>query len=669
MLAGIVLVSAALLLGAGGIIYGYSSVGSVDVGSVSLTTVNVVFENRSFEGVDVGFDTVLTNPSSKPLLLSNVRYEVNLSGIKLGEVTLPTLTLGPASSKHLNVTLRVTDREAIRELGKAINATQLRVKVTLSGEAPIKWFGVVTAYMKPVKVEKDVTVDIGKCLASMKEGSASSTPLTAASPPPLEVVKSRWVGGGKTIGTVAQGVPVTAEVEVKALNDVDTHLEICIYANLVYLKDSPVVCSSEEVYLKKGETTVISQKSGLMYDMDVRGYYIILGVPKSCGSGGCSEEMSYVLLDQDHSAKIVVSKEPTYKVSMWWESDGKHVNFVKLGQKVYAKVKVEAPDGGWNTNFEVCVRADLAHKKDVNVKCIDKQVNFEPGDTYTFEVPFYAKYYDNIRGYFIEVRTHNPSNKWTMDNNYPPRLGLTSKNPTYKVTDVAWVVNGNRVDRVVEGQNVQARVTIESDTGLFETSIKFCVRADRAGLPDENVKCETKSVTIDPGRTYTAVINFKAEHYARLRGYFVEVKGDNPDFSWHQESKYPPRLRYVSPSYKVDHVEWVVGGHTVTEVNKDTWVDAKITIKTDTGLAGTTVTFCVREDVAHAKDHDVACTTKTLYLSAGSTYTVTIHFQATYYKKFFAYTRGYFVTVKSYSSPSYHWEMSNHYPPRLKVKS
>jgi len=664
-------VSAALLLGAGGIIYGYSNVGSVDIGSVSLTSINVVFENMSFRGVNMMLDAVLVNPSSNSILLSNIRYRVNLSGMELGEVKLPALTLGPASSKHLNVTLRITNEEAIRELGEAINTTRLKVKVTLSGETPVKWFGVATAFMKPVKVEKEVTVNIGKYLASMKAESASSAPLAAASPPPLEVVKSRWIGGGEIIGEVAQGVPVTAMVEVKALNDVNTHLELCIYADIGIFKDSLVVCNHKEINLKKGETAVISQKSGLMYNYFIRGYYMILGVPKSCGSGGCSSEMSYILMDQKHSAKIVVSKDPIYKFSMWWERDGKHVSSVKLGQKTYAKVKVEAPIGGWNTNFRVCVRADLTHRRDVDVKCIDKQVNFEPGDTYTFEVPFTAKYYDNIRGYFIEVRTHNPSKKWTMDDHYPPRLKLTSKNPTYKVADVVWVVNGHSVAKVVEGQDVQARVSIISSTGLYQTRVKFCVRADRAGLPDENVRCVTKTISIGPGKTYTVTIPFKAEHYARLRGYFIEVKGDNPDFSWHQESKYPPRLRYVSPSYRVDRVEWVAGGHSVTEVSKDTWVDAKITIHTDTGLANARITFCVREDRANAKDHDKACTTRTLYLSAGSSYTVTIHFKATYYKKSYwiysVYTRGYFVEVRS-GNPHYKWTMDDHYPPRLKVK-
>ncbi|GEM_PF-5989400 len=45
-----------------------------------------------------------------------------------------------------------------------------------------------------------------------------------------------------------------------------------------------------------------------------------------------------------------------------------------------------------------------------------------------------------------------------------------------------------------------------------------------------------------------------------------------------------------------------------------------------------------------------------------------IHFKATYYKKFFAYTRGYFLTVRG-DDPHYHWETSNHYPLRLKVKN
>jgi len=675
-----VLASAALLLGVGGVLYGYGNLGSLEIGGVTLDSVSVVPDgNGSSAHLTVRFGADLSNPSGAALILSNVRFGVFVGGVKIGEAKQDSLVIGPGVSKHVNIVLNVTDVNASRALGKALSAGKLRARITVAGEAPLKWFGVARYSSTTINVSKVVDVNVGKYLEALKarESRLSGHPLTATSPPPLEVIHALWVSGNKTILAVSQHVPVTVTIKFKATGELHSWLEVCVYQNIRYYPDQLLGCHAQHYDLAKGEVATLNFTIGLPYyelsELSPN-CYAVFGVPKSCEANApCSTDMSYVILGSNDGPKVIVTKYPLYNFSVIWESKGHAISSASIGERVTAKIKISSTYGGRDTNFRICVKADIANAKDKEVACISKTLSFDVGTSKTLEFPFYVRYYDNVRGYFIDVKMSNPDKHWSMPDSYPPRLKLSSGKPSYRVSSVEWLVNGKSVSKVVEGQDVEARITISTDTGLFETKVKFCVKADKAGLPDADVKCGTATLTVPAGGTYAVTIPFKAEHYARIRGYFVEVSSEDPDYSWHQKSDYPPRLRYVSPSYRVDNVKWVVGGRSVTSVNSGTWVDAKITIKTDTGLAGTSITFCIREDIAHGKDHDTACVTKNVYIPAGSTYTVTIHFQANYHKKshFFysTYTRGYFVTVRSDVSPSYSWEMSNHYPPRLKVRS
>ncbi len=150
------------------------------------------------------------------------------------------------------------------------------------------------------------------------------------------------------------------------------------------------------------------------------------------------------------------------------------------------------------------------------------------------------------------------------------------------------------------------------------------MRKDLASREDGNVKCVTKEITLAKGQEYTATISFQAHEEKHLRGYFIQVTSSKySGFSWHQGSKYPPSLEYVSPSFRVVKVVWLPNDpmtSPTTEVNKDTWIYARVTIHTDTGLANAPITFCVREDRVHGSDKDKTCVTKFISLPAGGKY-------------------------------------------------
>jgi len=482
---------------------------------------------------------------------------------------------------------------------------------------------------------------------------------------PFKLVSNAWtVDGHAAYKDEEHGHIVTdgAKVKLHAALRVESAInkgtiKFCVMKDLAYRKDKPLKCTTVSIHRMYLPDSIISVDITFYAKSEphLRGYYL-------------EYESKDFKIKEEGTNRLWLVK-PSVSVSrVEWIANGRSISDVVSGTWVDAKVTVKAGNDLHSVPVTFCVRKDLAGRKDENVKCITKEITLMKGQEYTATISFQAHEEKHLRGYFIQVTSSKADYDWHQKSDYPPRLKL--KPQQYVVSSVQWFVNGRSVDKVVENQDVTAKVILTSSTGLYEVPVSVCVRADRAGLPDENVKCITKTVTLHRGNSYTITIPFKAEHYARLRGYFIEVKSDLPDFSWHQESKYPPRLEYVSPSFRVVEVVWLPNNpmaSPVTSVRKDTWVYARVTIHTDTGLANARITFCVREDIAHASDKDKACVTKTINLPAGGEYSVLIHFKATYYRKFFAYTRGYFIEVKS-DNPHYKWTMPNHYPPRLKVR-
>jgi len=263
-----------------------------------------------------------------------------------------------------------------------------------------------------------------------------------------------------------------------------------------------------------------------------------------------------------------------------------------------------------------------------------------------------------------------------------------------KVTRVTWLVSGKQVDKVVDGQVVTAVIsataTEDVKKALKEAQsdyLEICVMHDYKVLSDTRTKCVKVPEDMKQGDSRVFTITFTAKDKFALRGYYVSVGygsgGSGQTIGtgiyipyWSMDNHYPPRLRITDPSFKAS-VQWFANGHEVNSVRAGTDTYAKVTIQAVNGLPKSSVKICVREDIAHGSDKDTKCVTYTIPdLTPQSSFTVGIRFKAEYhhhsYFFFSTYTRGYFVTMKFkgvYSGSSeLSWEMSNHYPPRLRVK-
>ena len=256
-----------------------------------------------------------------------------------------------------------------------------------------------------------------------------------------------------------------------------------------------------------------------------------------------------------------------------------------------------------------------------------------------------------------------------------------------KVIKTVWESGGEIIDHAVDLQPVNVSVTVlvtqDIKAAIQATKSKhlcICIMRDIRVLRDKIMKCMNVPTNLAVGK-HTFVIRFVVDKHLLLRGYYISVGYMMPNGKlrsyWVMDNHYPPRLKALWPSF-ISSVWWEANGHKVNSVKAGTWVTAHITFYANgVGLPPITARICVREDIAHGKDHNAKCVFRALPLVIpGKRFSTTVRFKAEYhhhsYFFFSTYTRGYYITVKFeniYTKSSLlSWEMSNHYPPRLRVK-
>ncbi len=247
-------------------------------------------------------------------------------------------------------------------------------------------------------------------------------------------------------------------------------------------------------------------------------------------------------------------------VNVKWYVNGREVTSVTRGMFVHAKFTLEAVKDVSDLDLAVCLKLDIKNAPDTKYDgCGDAIVNLRKGESHTYDIIFRISGEINpnkVRGFYLELGKPNHDPKYCklhggvipimspgrtngtivgsssgsdehnttcmyiiyyqQPNGYPPRLKLEPDK--YSVSSVTWYVEGNPVDKVVEGQGVFARVTFKAETNLYELPVEICVRADKAGLPDANVVCVTRTLNANAGKEVSETVYFTAKHYARIRG-------------------------------------------------------------------------------------------------------------------------------------------------------
>jgi len=257
---------------------------------------------------------------------------------------------------------------------------------------------------------------------------------------------------------------------------------------------------------------------------------------------------------------------------------------------------------------------------------------------------------------------------------------LEASSPDFQVTSVKWLVDGHETYEVTEGKTTTLEFTVKALKDLNQYNIMACAVYDVKVLSDSGLKCHVYKVSMKKGEEQTFDLQFAANYPESLsswvRGIYAIIGKEHYD-KWIGEEtispkyytspdSYPPRLRIkkAPESISVVGVKWYVNGHEVTEVHKGDHVTAVITIKANTPIYNYRVRYCVRADYKFLLDKDVTCKDSVLNIQQGKTTTVSIGFKA---EKHWL-LRGYFIYLYSEQRYQYYWEMSNHYPPRLRMK-
>lgn len=114
------------------------------------------------------------------------------------------------------------------------------------------------------------------------------------------------------------------------------------------------------------------------------------------------------------------------------------------------------------------------------------------------------------------------------------------------VIEASWFVNENEVTSATLGDEVKARITIQT-TEEYVGSIVVKIRKDVSSWFDSDFHVSTIPVDLTGGKRETLEVEFIPDQassggFRGLRGYFAEVEFRAISDNWVMENSYPPRL-------------------------------------------------------------------------------------------------------------------------------
>jgi len=113
-----------------------------------------------------------------------------------------------------------------------------------------------------------------------------------------------------------------------------------------------------------------------------------------------------------------------------WQSGGKNVTSISLGQEVETQVTIQAIEQ-YTDSVVIKVRKDIAYWFDSDYATKTFPVSLASGQTTLLSVTFTPDEASegNMRGYFVEIDFSGTGSTWIMDGSYPPRLQVAGVQP------------------------------------------------------------------------------------------------------------------------------------------------------------------------------------------------------------------------------------------------
>jgi len=337
-----------------------------------------------------------------------------------------------------------------------------------------------------------------------------------------------------------------------------------------------------------------------------------------------------------------------------WYVDGSQVTTAEEAEMVTAKVTLSDGDSGVYT---IRIRRDVSSGTDQTVQ--EKSLSYNGSSTarQVSFTPSYATGESSTNGYHIDI-VKDGETIWTMANNYPPRLIVTTEVTTPLSVDFdGWYVDGRQVTTAEEAEMVTAKVTLsDGDSGVYTIR----VRRDVSSGTDQTVQEESFSYDGSSTARQVSFIPPYATGESSTNGYHIDILKDD-ETVWTMANNYPPRLIVAAEAttpLSIDFDGWYVDGSQVTTAEEAEMVTAKVTLSDgDSGV----YTIRIRRDVSSGTDQTVQ---EESFSYDGSSTARQVSFIPPYATGESS-TNGYHIDILKDGLSV--WSMTNNYPPRLRI--
>jgi len=490
---------------------------------LSLDSILNVFASGQIEGE---FDLVIEGHGLVSTTIKSLQAKIYLEDIDIGEIQSDQTYTIPASgttTAHMNFMIDVSDL-SLNDLTSV--ATSI---VSHNGEVELS----IVGYYEPVLL----------VFPMILEFSSTSYTYTYSDAP--SVTQLTWVDNECEVGE-----KVDFQVGVKNVfrgAEVDGYLDIYVKEDVQYGSDIVADSFRYPVSLSPGQSESFSGDFTSYKESETRGFFLKAG----WGSSTLAEQSS------SYPPRLSVIEGQLEVKNVYWKVDGVTTSTCTVGDDVQAHIILEASQASVQGSIRVKIRKDIALFPDEDYLVRDYSVSLDRGDSRDIVVTFYPDEASSasFRGYFVEIVGDT---SWTMDSSYPPRLSVETfsggEEPPEEpeepdtgypvVQNVWWIRDGYAVSQCSQGDEITARVRIQSVSGSSTGKVTVRVREDKALMPDSDHVVQAFSVDLNNNQLGDMEVTFIASDKSgfSFRGYFIEVDFDSWGNSWTMESDYPPRL-------------------------------------------------------------------------------------------------------------------------------
>jgi hypothetical protein len=231
------------------------------------------------------------------------------------------------------------------------------------------------------------------------------------------------------------------------------------------------------------------------------------------------------------------------------------------------------------------------------------------------------------------------------------------------VFSVHWETEDSEATLVPQGETATLVLLLRAQENVIG-HLEINIKKDVQYYKDEVVYTTSIPLNVDAGQNQSFEINFTPQEASegRLEGYFAELVLDGESI-YTMPSSYPPRLKVLKAKLSVADVKWFVWDLEVTNAEIGDRVTGVLYLTVSNANLSGLLELVAKRDLQLGPDEDVTRRSYHLSMPAGSSFNVSVDFDAAYVTE--RVFRGYFLELLLNGDKVY--TMPSSYPPRLTV--